>query len=186
MPWFVKVICSFGVLAVIVGWVTIAVAVAVNPWFSLEENALSDLGAINLRTNYIFNWGIAIAAILGIIYSVYLIMVFNEKLANVGSTILLIGVIHLLLIALYPKGMQPHMILSYEFFILTGITIALIGVSLLTSGKRAHGAISVTLSAMGFTLTPILPWPSIGAAEIFAITIITLWTIVMLHLHLRY
>lgn len=176
----------FGFLAIASGWATIAAAIAVNPWFSLDRNALSDLGAVGLPTNYVFNVGIAVAAVLGVIYSIYLAASLEGRLAHIGSTVLLIGVVHVLLIALFPEGTQPHTTVSYEFFILTGVAILVIGISLIASGRKTHGAISAALSIIGFTLTPIIPWPSIGAAEVFAITLMTIWIATMLHYHIKH
>ncbi len=175
----------FGLVAVAVGWITIITSIIVNPWFSIFRNALSDLGALGLETRIVFNTGIFAASVLGILYSIYLMTCLRSRLGAASSSIFLIGAIHLTLVSLFPEGTYPHRFVSYEFFILVGVAVFLIGFSLIVEGGRTWGLLSILLSIIGFTSAFIVPWPSVGLLEVFAITLLTAWLVLMFLYHLR-
>lgn len=177
--------CFSGLIALIIGSLTIILAISMNPWFSLERNALSDLGAIDILNNYVFNMGLMITSIFMLIYSIYLILILNNKIGIVGSSLLLLASIYLFLIGVFPEGTYPHEIISYEFFLLSAIAIMLMGISFLMISK-IHGTLSIVLIVIGIVLAIIIPWPSIGALELMAIVIMGLWILVMLHHHIKY
>lgn len=175
-----------GLISVTAGWITIIASIAVNPWFSIFRNALSDLGNISLETRHVFNIGIFIASVFGILYSIYLIACLKSRLGVVSSSIFLVGAVHLTLISLFPEGTYPHRFVSYEFFILAGVAVLLMGFSLLIEGGRMWGLFSTLISLIGFIFAFTVPWPSVGLLEVFAISLLTIWLVLMLLYHLRY
>lgn len=177
--------CFSGLIALVIGLIAIILAISMNPWFSLERNALSDLGALSIPSNYVFNTGLMITSIFMLIYSIYLVSVINSKVGIVGSSLLLLASIHLFLIGAFPEGTYPHMFVSYEFFLLSAIAITLIGISFLMISK-VHGILSIVLIIIGIVFAVIIPWPSIGALELMAIVVMGLWILVMLHHHLKH
>ncbi|MCS7132856.1 MAG: DUF998 domain-containing protein [Aigarchaeota archaeon] len=171
----------FGILALAIGWITIFISISLNPWFSITKNALSDLGAIDVRHNFIFNFGLATASIFAIIYSFYLLMYLSGKLTALASSLFLLGSIHLLLIALFPEGTYPHLFVSLEFFVLIGVSILILGIAFLVRPeKRTLGMTFTAMSILGFLTAALAPWPSIGALEVFAISLMTVWAILMI------
>ncbi len=175
-----KVIRFFGVLALMIGWLTIIASISLNPWFSITRNALSDLGAVDVKYNFVFNYGLGAASIFAIVYSFYLLARLSGKLTALASSLFLLGAIHLLLIALFPEGTYPHLFVSLEFFILMGVSILILGVAfLMTPWKRGLGVTFTLMSVLGFLMAASIPWPSIGALEVFAISLITVWAILM-------
>ena len=175
-----KIVRFFGVFALLIGWVTIAISITLNPWFSITKNALSDLGALGIRYNFIFNYGLGFASIFAIIYSFYLLARLSGRLTALASSFFLLGAIHLLLIALFPEGTYPHLFVSIEFFVLMGISILILGLAfLIKPEKRGLGITFTAMSLIGFLMAALIPWPSVGALEVFAISLITVWAILM-------
>jgi len=170
----------FGVLALAVGWLTIIGSAALNPWFSLTRNALSDLGAMGVENAWMFNLGITVAGILATLYSTYLIWISRSRLEVLASSILLFSALHLILIGVFPEGTYPHLLVSFEFFILMGFSILAFGAALISLGEMRLGLAFTSLSTMGFVGAAFIPWPSIGFLEVFAITLISVWVLMML------
>ena len=87
--------CFSGLIALATGLLTIILAISMNPWFSLERNALSDLGALGIPNNYVFNTGLMITSIFMLTYSIYLVSIINNKIGIIGSSLLILAYIHL-------------------------------------------------------------------------------------------
>ncbi|MBC7090521.1 MAG: DUF998 domain-containing protein [Nitrososphaeria archaeon] len=75
-------VCLLGPLALIIAWATIFVSIMVNPWFNLFKGALSDLGALGLGTNYIFNTGLILTGIVFAIYAGFLERVLRNRVCQ--------------------------------------------------------------------------------------------------------
>lgn len=175
-----RILRYFGVLALAIGWLTIILSISVNPWFSLERNALSDLGAVGRENAWIFNSGLVVAGVVAALYSIYLLKAARDKLETLASAIFLMSSIHLILIGLYPEGTYPHLFASYWFFLSAGFAVLLFGAALLIKRDLFLGASFVLISAIGFAGAALIPWPSIGSVEVFAIMLLSIWAILML------
>jgi hypothetical membrane protein len=171
----------FGVLALAVGWITIILAISVNPWFSLARNALSDLGAVGRENAWIFNSGLIAAGTIAALYSIYLINMAHGKLEVLASTIFLMSSIHLILIAAFPEGTYPHLFASYWFFLSAGFAVLLFGTAMLVKRDLTLGTSFILISVIGFAGAALIPWPSIGAVEVFAIILLSIWVILKIY-----
>ena len=172
----------FGVYAAVSGWATILASMILNPWFSIVRNALSDMGAIGVKYAWVFNSGLMISGALAFLYSAYLLLALGSRLGILASSIMLLASIHLILIGLFPEGTYPHLFVSMEFFILMGASILLLGVAFLMSEARRYGVCFAAMATAGFLAAILVPWPSIGSLEIFEISLMTLWSFLMLRL----
>lgn len=172
-------------MAVISGWATIAVAIALNPWFNVAKGALSDLGAVGAPKNRVFNVGLTIAGTLSLAYAACLANSFKNRLGAFASGVYSVAAAHLILVAIFPSGTEPHAFISIEFFVLTGVSMILIGLALIKDGLLSHGALSLSCSALGFFGSAALDWPSTAILEIYNITLITAWVATMAHRHLK-
>lgn len=173
----------FGIASIIIGWVTIVLGILLHPWFSLSRNALSDLGALSVPNNYVFNLGLMLSSTLAFLYSLHLIKSLN-KLGCVGGVFLLIASVNLFLVGLYPEGTYPHLFVSINFFVLSLLAGLVVSLSLVTLGFKKHGLPGLALILICIALTLTIPWPSVGALEVEILLFITIWLIIMLHYHL--
>jgi len=175
----------FGILALLIGWITIFASIMLNPWFSFTKNALSDLGALGQRYAFVFNSGLFISGIFAALYSIFLLYISKGRLFSFASSIFLLVSIHLILIAVFPEKTYPHLFVSYEFFILAGFSILFFGLSFLARREVGLGSFFTALAISGFVLAALIPWPSIAAVETFSICLMTVWAIFMLRYHLK-
>lgn len=117
-----------GMVTPIVAYVFILIAIAIHPWFTWADNALSDLGAVDTAYNNIFNFGMIVSGLLGVIFALGMFREVEEKLGVLGMGIFLAGMIFLVLLGVFPSGTSPHMAISIMFFIYSGVGIILFGV----------------------------------------------------------
>lgn len=176
-----KVTYFLGPLALITTWITIICAIVANPWFNLYENALSDLGAVNLETNYIFNYGLILAGILFGTYSSSLEKITKNRISSVASGIALIAAAHLIMIAIFPSGTILHRFVSLEFFLLVAITIFFIAVAFYVDGEKGYSSLSLAIFLTGILGSTLIEWPSTALLEVYNIILITIWTIMITH-----
>ena len=171
-----------GLIAIAIGWTTIIVTSAVHPCFSIFKNALSDLGALDVPDNYIFNVGITLASIFALIHGVFLVYVFKRTTIRLSGALLALSALFLMLIALYPEGTSLHYPFSIAFFALLIMAMLLNGISIAFDCKLRGLAIIVMsfLSiAVGF-----LPWPSTCMLEIMVLIFASIW-ILLSTIHMR-
>ncbi len=105
-----------GVIAIMIGWVTIIISISLHPWFSLYDNALSDLGAIWVSSNSVFNVGIMMASFFALAYGCNLTLKLKRPLGRVGGAFFCLSSVFLMLVALFPEGTKPHYAVSVAFF----------------------------------------------------------------------
>jgi len=115
-----KTYALFGVIGPLLAYVSIAVSIALSPWFSWERNALSDLGhAVKSGVAPIFNFGLLLT---GFFLTIYAVKVLKVHARWTGYS-LVISAFTLQLVAVFDEvyGIL-HLVVSILFFVLLGVT----------------------------------------------------------------
>ncbi|ASJ11043.1 hypothetical protein A3L12_06885 [Thermococcus sp. P6] len=97
--------------------------VSLNPWFSLTENALSDMGSIRNPVNYYFNGFLMILALLGFVASF-------GAFRNGLSYLMPLAMVFLFLVGLFPEEYAPHGPSAVLFYVLALSDVFIIGLKL--------------------------------------------------------
>lgn len=115
-----KLCALLGVIGPLVAYASIEVSIARSPWFSWENNALSDLGhAIKSEAAPIFNLGLLLA---GFLIAIYAVTIFRNH-AKYTSLSLMASAFSLQLVATFNEVyVSLHNVVSVLFFISMGIT----------------------------------------------------------------
>ena len=122
----VRVAGICGVLLPFVVFATLGFSIALSPWFTWTQHAISDLG-IQQNTAMIFNNGIILGGILTLIFSLGLIKILSKK---IGAYLLFLSAVALIGIGLFPETIFTlHFLTSASFFILLAIALLLIGLT---------------------------------------------------------
>jgi hypothetical membrane protein len=119
-----------GILLPFVVFATLGFSIALSPWFTWTQHAISDLG-IQQNTAMIFNNGIIFGGILTLIFSFGLMKILSKK---IGAYLLFVSALALIGIGLFPETIFTlHFLTSASFFIFLAVALLLIG---LTSKKN--------------------------------------------------
>ncbi|MEW5759828.1 MAG: DUF998 domain-containing protein [Candidatus Thermoplasmatota archaeon] len=172
-----------GLLAPIIAFTCIGIAIYYSPWFSWTENWLSDLGgkvgekpiwSARGIASIIFNIGPIIAGAIGIFFALYIMKsnISNKRLGRLGSLILLLNMFALCAIGIFPETTGfPHGLASITFFFLAPLSLLLIGITLKKFNLNALGFITIILSIVSFIALPFLfvprPFGSNAIVEMF-------------------
>lgn len=140
----------------IVAYVMIATAIAISPWFSWFNNALSDLGNSSAPRNiasgayWLFNSGLIVAGALTLLFSVELsrntkyswkYMVWTVPLAVASVDLALIGVFN-------ESFGNIHLIVSVIFFFFTALTLFLYSYVSFPMGTPSTGAVALVFGIL--------------------------------------
>jgi hypothetical membrane protein len=140
----------FGIVGSLLPLVFIAVAIMLSPWFSWQNNALSDLGhAVKSNVAPIFNFGLFFSGFLMIIYTIKAL----KNYAKYTSYFLLFAFLAFQLVAIFDEVYGfLHFVVSISFFLLLGLSTMVYAVerkSILASVALVLFLIIWTLSWMG-------------------------------------
>ncbi len=117
-----------GIASPIAAYVIIFISILVHPDFSWASNELSYLGAVDTSYNNIFNFGLMISSILGILFTLAIIQFADSNIGYVGVGGYGAGMVCLLLIGIFPSGTAPHYPISILFFSLSLVGLTIFGV----------------------------------------------------------
>jgi len=162
-----------GVVAAILAWIVIALAVSRNPWFNVFKHALSDLGDLKGANDpWIYNVGLIVTGVITCIYSLYIAYTSNNKVLVFASALLFVAGIFLALIGVYPAGTRPHTFVSTWFFIQMLLAIIAIAIGFTVEKALLHAAILWIISVIGPLGAILIKWPSVALQEIYGIILI--------------
>ncbi|MGQ9781283.1 MAG: DUF998 domain-containing protein [Nitrososphaeria archaeon] len=181
-----KYTCYLSLLAIVVAWLAIIISITVNPWFDVTEGNLSQLGALEVKYSYIYNFGLTAAGILISIQASYLVNFTKNKIGAFAAGIYFLAAVHLIVVALYPSGSGDlHGFASGEFFLLASLAILFFGITLVMDGFRKHGILSLAYFVIGWGGSILIDFPSNALLEIYNLILITFWIATFTHYCIR-
>jgi len=124
---------TFGLLAPMVAFVLISLAIVYSPQFSWTQNALSDLGVQEGITPILFNYGLITVGIFALVFaSGIFIFLEHRTLGKVGALMFVLAALALTAIGVFPENMKPiHFQASVAFFVLYPLSILIIATAFL-------------------------------------------------------
>ena len=158
-------------------------AVIVTPWFSWQQNALSDMGVS--ATPNPFNFGLVLGGLFNLVFTIGILRQMDRsRLARLGSLALLLGAIALPLIGLVTEDKRPwHWNIAASYFFFTPLAYLLIGTWSFRRGQKTAGSLSVAAGVATllviFLRDALTHQADIAVPEILAALIMGCWTFSM-------
>ena len=129
-PISLKIAGICGIIAAVVSLASIFIAIGMSPWFTWTGSWLSDLGRTALPSAVIFNNGLTISGILGMIFSVGIrsVKTFKGDQAEWGLIMLFLTTLSLCFVGVYPvEAGMSHTLASFLFFVFSILSLILMG-----------------------------------------------------------
>lgn len=154
-----------GILVPLVALIFIGYCIAIHPWFSFPDNALSDLGAVGTSYNFVYNLGMITTGVIGLIF-IAGIGGLVGRVGLIGAAIFSLGLVSLILVGVFPGGTGPHVSVSIAFFALCALGTFVIGVDQICDrSNRAWGVFLIGIVALGLVSVMLCGTiPHLGAA----------------------
>ena len=168
----------FGILGPIVILSSILIAIFFSPWFSWENNALSDLGISN--AGFIFNGGSIVAGLMTILFSINF---YSKKQRSIPDIILgalfFFNGITSIGIGIFNTGFGfYHDIFAVSYFYLA--LMLLLGISLksfMQDHNLVFGISSMGLACAGILVWIFTPFPGVAIPEAITGLLFGIWQI---------
>jgi hypothetical membrane protein len=161
-----QIFMTLATLAVLTAGTSIAISIALSPWFSFTESALSDLGNLTLNpaTSGIFNAGLILSGLLVASASILAAHSWTNWANLSWLSPLGVAGLDLALVGFFPENTgRIHLWVSIVFFAVISITMLIYSYVSWPLGAPAIGALAL---AFGIS-SPIIwfaPWPWRGVA----------------------
>jgi hypothetical membrane protein len=144
----------YGVLAPVLAFTFILLAVGSYPQFSWTANALSDLGVVSGVTAGVFNSGLIICGVLCLTFAVGLYLLVESVIGRVGVFVFALACVSLVAIGTFPESVSPaHYMVSVAFFVLLPISLLVI-----TAGFALKRQAKMAVFTLAVAVVAALPW----------------------------
>ena len=122
---WLKISAACGVLAPLVAFTCISLAINSAAEFSWAENALSDLGVMHGVTAPVFNYGLIVSGLLGFVFALGVFAYLGESVVSrTGAFMLVLAMAALTAIGVFPENVRPvHFLVSVAFFVFLPISM---------------------------------------------------------------
>lgn len=117
-----------GILTPFLTYGLITISILMHSWFTLPDNALSDLGEAGVVYNDLFNIALIIPGILVMVFVFAMLRRAESRLGTVGLVSVGIAALFLILTGVFPKGTAPHAYMAYLFYSFSAVGLALYGI----------------------------------------------------------
>tara|TARA_Y100000782_G_scaffold72825_1_gene78563 strand:- start:3976 stop:4587 length:612 start_codon:yes stop_codon:yes gene_type:complete len=156
-----------GIASPIIGILMVLLSIYFSPWFSWQENALSDLGVEQSGGTqiaiYLFNIGMIIAGSLIALFVVLTRSILASNRRNkIAYAILFIGGINLALVGIFTENFpMVHRTVALMYFVTTPISLMIIGSGKIAS-DRTFGLFSIGAGAVALVVILGLVFSTLG------------------------
>jgi len=156
-----------GIASPIIGILMVLLSIYFSPWFSWQENALSDLGVEQAGGTqiaiYLFNIGMIIAGSLIALFVVLTRSILASNRRNkIAYAILFIGGINLALVGIFTENFpMVHRTVALMYFVTTPISLMIIGSGKIAS-DRTFGLFSIGAGAVALVVILGLVFSTLG------------------------
>ena len=176
-----KLFQVLGIISMALAFLFIGVCILVSPWFNVYNNALSDLGNMDLHssTSWIFNMGLIVSGFLVALSSILLSIRKITWKYHIWTIPLTLAGVDLALIGFFPENIGgTHFIVSVIFFVSLILTMLLHSYSSLRQGTLVISAISLILAIASIIIWSCKwPWRGVAIQETATSAITAFWLI---------
>lgn len=175
----VKLFGFFGIVAPVVGFTMIFLAIQTAPWFSWTDNALSDLG-VDGFTAAVFNAGIIMTGAVMMVFSLGIHeFTKGDAFGQAGFILLLAASLFLIGIGAFPETAGPiHFSLSVAFFVALPSSLLIMSIHLIRNGMRTLGLFTGAAGAVA-ALVWAPQWSAVAIPEALSSLAVGLWSAVL-------
>lgn len=172
-----------GMIGATVSYLFIAVAIALSPWFNIYNNALSDLGNLDLHgsTGWIFNTGLILGGLFTTLFSILLSIRHRTWKYLTWTIPLTAASIDLSLVGFFSENVGSiHGIVSVILFTVMSMTMLIYSYVSWPLGSPRLGA-----AALVFGVTSVMiwvakwPWQGVAIQETVTSIMTSLWIIMV-------
>jgi hypothetical membrane protein len=166
-----------GVFAPVLTLSLIFLSIALSPWFSWHDNALSDMGVNEVAP--LFNGALLIGGLLYFVFAIGFVrwQGLDSRLAKLAAVAMISGAIGLFLVGIFTEDAgRIHYYVAATYFLATPLAYGLLGVDWVRRGSRLMGWLTIATGLTAFLMIACVPHKRVAVPEILAALTISMWT----------
>jgi len=170
-----------GILAPIITFACVLLAIGSYPQFSWTNNALSDLGVVPGITAILFNSGLISSGLLVIAFSWGLPLLLRRKiLGRAAASVLILAGLALALIGVFTEQYgRIHWYVSVMFFMLFPIAMLLVFVTFLSTAELKMSLLTLLMAVLAGAVWTIRFGEGVAIPETLAAFGASIWSVVL-------
>lgn len=170
-----------GVIAVFVGIAGLVLSVGLAEDFSIQQGALSDLGATDHELAWLFNGTLILAGALAAVFFASLIDRFDNRFQRIGTALNAVAGVLLLAVGVFPLGHALHAPVAIGFFLALSTGILITGYGDWQAGRprRARVALNLVLLHALAWVFGIMMLEGIALPELVGALVYAIWVIIL-------
>jgi hypothetical membrane protein len=174
-----------GIMAAIISLSSILIAIGMSPWFTWTGSWLSDLGRTTQPSATVFNNGLILGGMLGVLFSIGMRRagIFRGEESEMGLATLFLATLFLAFVGLFPVDAGAiHTTASLLFFVFTIVSLILLGNVLRKTLDKRYGQLVLCLGMISAASFPFFfvdrPWGTNAVVEMVSSLSITVFVLV--------
>ncbi|HTP11418.1 MAG TPA: DUF998 domain-containing protein [Anaerolineae bacterium] len=174
---FVRLAGLAGLLTPVLTLTLIFVSIALSPWFSWHDNALSDMGVNAIAP--LFNGAMLLGGLLYFVFTIGFLrwQGLRSRLAKSAAVAMIIGAIGLLSIGIFTEAAgRIHYYVSATYFLATPLAYELLGFAWVQHDNKLMGWLTIAAGITAFLMIAAVPHKRIAVPEILAALTMGTWT----------
>ncbi len=119
-----------------IGFFGIVAAIILNwGWWSITDNAISDMGQVSVRYWYVLDISFIISGIVTLYSTFFIINYMKGHIEKYGLYFFMVSMALLSLIGFFPEGTSIHWEISVLFFLIGTFSMFAVGIGMATNGN---------------------------------------------------
>ncbi|MCX8189353.1 MAG: DUF998 domain-containing protein [Nitrososphaeria archaeon] len=175
-----KLLKYSGLLAIVIFVSSVIISAYFNSWFSIFDNAFSELGGSKANMPYIFNYGLIFFGFFMLLFSVFAIIISNNKVETISGSFMIIASFYFMLIGVFPYDFNPiwaHVFSAFSSFLIAYLSVIIWGIGSIIGGAKKVGLILVIISILSPFAVAFFSFYSAAIVESYGIFVLTVWII---------
>ena len=172
-----------GIIAATISYPFLLPSVILSPWFNVFDNALSDLGNLNLNapTAYIFNAGIMLSGLFVAAFAILVSSGHHDWKYLIWTVPLSFAGLSLIMVGIFPINSGIiHGLVSVGFFVTMIITMLVYSFSSWLLGSPRIGVIALTFGIASVLIwSSPWPWDGVAVQETLTTAMASSWLIMV-------
>ncbi len=174
---FIRLAGLCGLITPVFTLTLIFISIALSPWFSWHDNALSDMG-VSATPNF-FNAALLIGGLLYLVFTIGFVrwQGLHSRWHTLGAAVLIAGAVGLLLVGVFTENAgRIHYYVAATYFLATPLAYILFGMAWLRRRARLMGWLTIAAGLAALLMITVVPHKRIAVPEILATLILASWT----------
>ena len=158
-----------------IAFLGITIAIFLNSgWWSITDNAISDMGRIGVKYCYVLDISLILAGIVSLYSTFFVFQHLHGSVEKWSMYFFMVAMFFLTMIGIFPEGTEIHWKVSALFFLIGTFSMFFAGIGAITNGESWGFLMAgITIGAFILSITTAMIFRGVAIPELLDATGIT-------------